>query len=98
MFLAIEREQVRVIERASDAPEAEVIEVRQGKEDPIEVGDRIAFTEATYRQYGVFTLVDINENQYIVENADGLRLRPLREVPNTWRSSNLQMYVKLEKK
>lgn len=98
MFLAIERGQVRLIEKADEAPEAEVVEVKKGKEEPIDIGDRIVFTEACYREHGVFTLTGIDEDRYVVESADGLCLRPLRSVPDTWRESNLQMYVKLEKK
>lgn len=99
MLLAIEDNQVRKIENETDAPEAEIITVLPGKEEPVTVGDHLVFTEAVYRSHGVFRVVSETEDRFRVEALhDELTLEPLKVVPDDWRTSDLPMYVKLDKK
>lgn len=97
MYLAIESGVVRRIDRKEEAPDALVLEVKEGKEEPLEVGDRIIFTEACYREKGIFTLTALEAGRLVLTSDSGLVLRPRQTVSDAQRRSKHQMYVKLPK-
>lgn len=96
MYLAIESGVVRRIDRKEEAPDALVLEVKEGKEEPLEVGDRIIFTEACYREKGIFTLTELEADRLVLISDTGLVLRPRRNIPDAQRQSTHQMYIKVD--